>query len=201
MIPTPVLYLVFLASGFSALLYQVVWQRVLFTIYGTNIESITVVVTAFMLGLGLGSLLGGRISRIPARPLLILFGAFELGIGAYGVISLPLFAWVGGATAGIGVAATGFLALLLVLLPTLGMGATLPMLVAHFVGRSGHVGDAVARLYCINTLGAAAGALGGVLFLLRHLGLAQTTLVAAALNGVVGLSVLALAARKRKADR
>lgn len=41
------LYLVFFVSGFPALLYQIVWQRALFTLYGVNIESVTVVVTAF----------------------------------------------------------------------------------------------------------------------------------------------------------
>src|SRR2546427_2232945 len=55
------LCVLFFLSGFPALLYQVVWQRALFTIYGVNIESVTVVVSAFMLGLGLGSLVGGFI--------------------------------------------------------------------------------------------------------------------------------------------
>src|ERR1700704_2786353 len=54
------LYLLFFVSGFPALIYQIVWQRALFAIYGVNIESVTVVVSAFMLGLGLGSLAGGR---------------------------------------------------------------------------------------------------------------------------------------------
>ena len=57
------LYVFFFVSGFPALLYQVVWQRSLFTIYGANSESITVVVSAFLLGLGIGSLTGGRLSR------------------------------------------------------------------------------------------------------------------------------------------
>ena len=50
---------IFFMSGFPALIYQLVWQRSLFTIYGINVESVTVIVTAFMLGLGLGSLVGG----------------------------------------------------------------------------------------------------------------------------------------------
>src|SRR5580693_10096639 len=58
----------FLCSGMPALIYQVVWQRVLFSIYGVNAESVAVVVSAFMLGLGLGSLLGGWASvRFPER--------------------------------------------------------------------------------------------------------------------------------------
>ena len=50
-----VLYLLFFLSGFPALIYQIVWQRALFTIFGVNVESVMVVVSAFMLGLGLGA--------------------------------------------------------------------------------------------------------------------------------------------------
>src|SRR5712675_523001 len=60
--------LFFFVSGFPALLYQIVWQRALFTLYGVNIESVTMVVTAFMLGLGLGSLAGGRLSERRGMP-------------------------------------------------------------------------------------------------------------------------------------
>ena len=56
------LSLVFFCSGMPALIYQVVWQRVLFAIYGVNAQSVAVVVTAFMLGLGIGSG-GGRFSE------------------------------------------------------------------------------------------------------------------------------------------
>src|SRR5438552_269739 len=52
----PWVYTLFFFSGFPALIYQIVWQRSLFVIYGINIESVTIVVSAFMLGLGLGSL-------------------------------------------------------------------------------------------------------------------------------------------------
>ena len=52
----------FFWSGFSALIYQITWQRSLFTIFGINVEAVTVVVTGFLLGLGFGSLLGGRLS-------------------------------------------------------------------------------------------------------------------------------------------
>src|SRR5882757_5443480 len=84
-------YLPFFLSGVSALLYQIVWQRALFTLYGVNIESVTVVVTAFMLGLGLGSLAGGRLSERARLPLLGAFASIELALRAFGAISLPLF--------------------------------------------------------------------------------------------------------------
>src|SRR6266487_2686974 len=127
------LYLLFFISGFPALIYQIVWQRALFAIYGVNIESVTVVVSAFMLGLGLGSMAGGGLSRRPALPLLLVFGGVELGIAVYGAISLPLFRWVAGFTAGAPPLETGVLSFGLVLVPTILMGATLPLLAAHLV--------------------------------------------------------------------
>src|SRR5947207_7764409 len=85
------LCLVFFVSGFPALLYQIVWERALFTIYGVKIESVTIIVTVFMLGLGLGSLAGGALSTRSGLRSLRAFGIIELSIGAFGVASLPIF--------------------------------------------------------------------------------------------------------------
>jgi spermidine synthase len=63
----------------------------LFTLYGVNIESVMVVVTGFLLGPGLGSLVGGYLSRVSNMPLLALFGADELSTAVYGFFSLRLF--------------------------------------------------------------------------------------------------------------
>lgn len=87
--------LVFFASGFPALIYQLTWQRSLFTIYGINVEAVTVVVAGFLFGLGIGSLVGGRLSLHRTLPLLALFGAIELAIGTFGVLSLRIFALSG----------------------------------------------------------------------------------------------------------
>src|SRR5208283_2628751 len=99
--PTPWIFYLFFFSGFPALIYQIVWERALFALYGVNVESVTVVVTGFLFGLGLGSLLGGRISRISGMPLLALFGIAELGTALYGLLSLRLFDWIGYYTAGV----------------------------------------------------------------------------------------------------
>src|SRR5438309_3981145 len=148
------IYALFFLSGFPALIYQIVWQRALFTIYGVNIESVTMVVTGFMLGLGLGSLLGGELSKRDL-PLVALFGVAELAISAIGLVSLRLFHWAALYTAGASQLQTGLISLLLVLFPTLLMGFTLPLLVAHIVRVSGSVGGSVAGLYFANTMGSA----------------------------------------------
>src|SRR5215475_10287248 len=97
---TRVLCVLFFLSGFPALIYQLTWQRALFRIFGVNIESVTVVVTAFMLGLGLGSLVGGWISKAHRIPLLPLLAVIELMTGAFAVVSLRVFDAVGAITAG-----------------------------------------------------------------------------------------------------
>ena len=53
---------IFFVSGFSALIYQVCWQRLLFTGFGVDLTSITVIVSVFMAGLGIGAFFGGRIA-------------------------------------------------------------------------------------------------------------------------------------------
>ena len=194
------LMLVFLASGFAALLYQVVWQRSLFAIYGINIESVTVVVTAFMLGLGFGSFAGGAVSKSPERPALLLFSLVELSIGAFGLVSLPLFHAVGSLTLDLPPVATALVTFLLVLFPTMLMGGTLPLLVAYFVRKSGNVGRSVGQLYFVNTLGSAIASVASVMVMMGPLGEANTVRAAAAINFLVGLGALALHLRERKSS-
>src|SRR5580693_5390861 len=185
-------YLLFFLSGFPALINQIVWQRTLFAIYGVNIESVTIVVSAFMLGLGLGSLAGGRVSKSATAPLLLLFGLVELGIAGYGLVSLPLFHAVARFSAGAPPLQTGVAAFGLVLAPTVLMGATLPLLVAQLVRLSGNVGRSVGILYFVNTLGSAVACFVTAWVTMPYLGMSRSVGVAAALNVLVGTSVLVL---------
>ena len=189
------IYAVFLLSGFAALLYQIVWQRALYAIYGINIESVTMVVTAFMLGLGLGSIAGGIVSKDPKRPVLLMFALVELGIGLFGIVSLSVFHGVGEATLGMSAFGTFFVTFLLVLVPTLLMGSTLPLLVAHLVRSSGNVGKSVGTLYFVNTLGSAFASAAAVLFIMGRAGQTGSVRIAALLN--ITVSVLAYVAHRR----
>src|SRR3954466_12052272 len=85
---TRLLCVLFFFSGFPALIYQLVWQRALFRIFGVNVESVTIVVTAFMLGLGLGSLAGGLLSKRRGIALLPLLAGIEVMTGVFGLGSL-----------------------------------------------------------------------------------------------------------------
>lgn len=175
------------------------WQRALYAIYGINIESVTVVVTAFMLGLGLGSLAGGAASRRPGRSAVLLFSLVELAIGVFGFFSLPILHSVGEATLRLPPLATGVLTFLLVLAPTMLMGATLPLLVGHMVRTTRNVGQSVGVLYFVNTLGSAGASIAAPLLLLGPLGQSSTVRVAAGLNFAVSVVAYVLYHRGRGA--
>ena len=144
-----------------------------------------------MLGLGLGSLAGGAITKRSQLPLLAIFGFVELSIATYGVLSLRIFHSAAEYTAGVGALQTGLIAFALVLFPTLLMGSTLPILVSYAVRASRNVGASVGLLYAVNTLGSAAACICAGLFLMRNLGEHGSVALAAAVNGLVGLSALA----------
>src|SRR5580700_7881841 len=189
------IYVLFFFSGFPALLYQIVWQRALFAMYGINIQAVTTIVAAFMLGLGLGSLLGGILSRKNSVALLQIFGAIELGIGTFGILSLRIFQHVAKFTAGVSAGKAGALAFLLVLIPTLLMGSTLPILVSYLVQVFGNVGRSVGALYFVNTLGSACACFLAIVFTMGHLGEAGSVALAAAINGTIGVFALLLSHR------
>lgn len=182
----------FLVSGVPALLYQVVWQRSLFTIYGTNTESATAVVAAFLLGLGIGAFAGGWIANRSPNRLLFIYGLIEFAIGIFGIFSLGLFDAIGVRFTTASMVQTGALAFALVVLPTVLMGATLPILAAYLVAKRGHVGNGVGALYFVNTLGSALACFLAADVLMQALGQHGTIQVAAGLNLFVGIGAIVL---------
>jgi predicted membrane-bound spermidine synthase len=154
------------------------------------------IVTVFMLGLGMGSLAGGWLSARKGIRLLLAFGLVELSVGTFGVFSLAIFHRIGSLTAGASITATGLIAFALLLVPTILMGSTLPLLVEHFVRRTGNVGESVGFLYSVNTLGSGAACLAAALVLMQTLGEAGSVRFAACFNLFVGLTALLLQARQ-----
>jgi predicted membrane-bound spermidine synthase len=184
------LLVVFFVSGFAALLYQLVWQRTLFALLGINIESVTIVVTAFMLGLGCGGLVGGWLSRASAGTIIRRFALAEIVTAAYGAASLRLFQTVGEMALPLSGGTTALVTFLLLLPPTMAMGATLPLLVAFAVRMSGNIGWSVGVMYAVNTLGSSLGAFAATLFLMRTLGQQGVIWVAVVCNLSVAATVL-----------
>ena len=187
----------FFLSGFAALVYQICWQRLLFVAFGVDIESITIIVSTFMLGLGLGALLGGQLAdRLPDR-IIQLFALAETGIGLFGLFSPDLIEGVGELAIRSPLPVMAAANFFLLLIPTVLMGATLPMLVAFLVRTVGNVGVSIGGLYFINTMGAAAGALAVGFLLLYYFDLDTTIRGAAVVNFLVSIGVLLLFRRPR----
>jgi MFS family permease len=186
----------FFVSGVAALVYQVCWQRLLFAAFGVDIDSVTIIVSVFMLGLGLGALVGGDLAdRRPALALRF-FALSELGIGAFGLFSPTLIRATGDMFVGASQWQVAVANFLLLLLPTCLMGATLPILVAHVTRIWGNVGKSIGMLYQVNTFGAAFGValVGFVWFLFFEIDSAVR--MAAVLN--IGVSALTFVWVKRR---
>jgi spermidine synthase len=183
----------FLASGAAGLIYQVVWTQDLVLIFGDTTLAIVTTVSAFLAGLGIGSLAGAAVAARLRRALAV-YGLLEITVGCLALL-MPL---------AFGVIATAFRSAYLSLSPaevalirfglafvalapvTMLMGMSLPVLTRHLVREDPQVGDRIARLYGLNTLGAVVGLLASGYLLIEVIGLRETTLVAVGLNLFAG---------------
>ena len=190
------LMLVYLVSGACSLIDEVVWLRLLKLILGNTVYASSVVVSVFMAGLALGALLMGRICDRIGRPLR-LYPAIELAITVTALLSpwalrsadaaylwfcrtwQPSPGWL--------IAGQVVLSALVLLVPTLLMGSTLPLLGRFVASVEKETGPLVGRLYALNTLGAAAGCCLAGFVLIRWLGVLGTLRLAAGLNLLVAL--------------
>jgi spermidine synthase len=153
--------ILFFVSGFAALLYQIVWQRMLTFFGGADVYSITIIVSAFMGGLGFGSLAGGHLAdRLDARRCLLAFAACEIAVALFAMVSANFYydllyvrlgAWAPPR------AAMAAIVFAVTLWPTFFMGMSLPLLVRTLTQDARRPARWVPLLYGSNTLGAACG--------------------------------------------
>jgi len=195
----------FFFSGLSGLIYEVVWVRQLSLIFGVSVYAFSAVLTAYMGGLALGGYASGRWADHLAdrRQVLRAYGSLELGIGLTALL-LPLalagvtglYVWIARAM-GLSFFSLSLIRLVLSLLalivPTTLMGATLPVLSRVLVESWEQRGLEIGGLYAVNTLGAVLGASASGIFLIRLLGVAGTTWLAAAINLLIGVAAWGLA--------
>ena len=191
----------FFLSGMAALLYQTAWMRQISVVFGTSELAVATVLTAYMFGLSLGAYLAGKYIHKITKPLLV-YGLLEGGIAVAAVLVpflLKLFdqlniIFLGGQptppeASGFGQLLFYFISTLVVLvIPTALMGATLPLLSKFVVKNTDQVGTRIGGLYAINTFGAVAGTLFAAFILLPNISLLHTLLVGAVMN----LAVLVL---------
>lgn len=199
----------FIASGAAALVDQFCFSKYLSYVVGSTAYAVSAVLAAFMTGMALGALLGGRFAERIRRPLLT-YGVLEIGVAllvlvvpaAFAVLT-PLYVSLLRDTGSSVLLAGGvrwLCAVAVVILPTTAMGATLPLL-SRLVETDG-VADARIRrrrlgtLYAANTLGGALGALGGAYYVVPALGLSSALYVAALVSAIVGVVSVVLGRAK-----
>lgn len=173
---------IFFISGFSALVYQVSWQRLLFTGFGVDLTSITLIISVFMMGLGIGAFFGGRIADKFSGKIILIFCLVELFIGLFGLVSYYLILGLQSVLIHASLPLLSVFTFLLLLLPTFLMGLTLPLLTGYFNQFIDNIGQSIGTLYFYNTLGAAIGALATGFILFNYLTLSQTIQLAAVFN-------------------
>jgi spermidine synthase len=187
----------FLTSGFASLIYQALWQRLLTLIGGADIISVTIVVAAFMAGLGLGSLAGGYAADRLSRPACATaFALCECAVGFYSLFSAYIYydllyqglgGWMQSTT---GLLAVGFA---VTLWPTFFMGMSLPLITRAATSDAERPAHWVPILYGWNTLGAACGSLATVAILVRSLDFANSLRVGALFSLACAIGGLAVA--------
>jgi len=189
----------FAFSGMAALIYEVIWTRELSLVFGSTVYAVSMMLTAFMSGLSLGAFLGGRWAD-RSKNLIALFGTLELGIGIFGLLTIPL----------IQVLPTLYflvyntlkpsfylffffqllLSFVIMLIPTTFMGATFPVVTKINTASIEKLGNDVGNVYSINTVGSILGSLGAGFFLIPLIGVKATTFTAAGLNLLVASAMI-----------
>ena len=186
---TQLLGFIFFLSGFSSLIYQVVWQRLLTVHYGVGSISITLIISIYMFGLGLGALFGGYFAeKIKKRIKLYFF--IELLLGFFGLISPYFLDLLGKYTAGANYLVTLACLFIFLSFPTLLMGMTLPLLTKIFNSILHDFIASVSFLYFINTLGAAFGAVFSSYIAISFFGLDGAIYIAVVINFILAALIL-----------
>ncbi len=203
------LFLLFFLSGFSSLVYQVVWTRIAFASFGIIAPVLSVVISVFMLGLSLGAWLGGRLidalTTKTRSSAIVFYMLTELVIGI-GAVAVPmLFAVSGEVLLSAGqmnsfrYLSLSALLLGLSILPwCVCMGATFPFMMAYVREQDPQNTESFSFLYLANVLGAMSGTLVTALVLVEFFGFKQTLYIAAAGNFTIAVISGFLARKQRE---
>lgn len=183
--------LAFCLSGIASLIYQVAWQRILILHSGVGIYSVSVVVSAFMAGLGFGSYFGGKWSaKVGKQKSLTAFAIIEISIGLIGLISCFIYYdllymnanWLYSSL--LTMIPTHFVTLIL---PTFLMGMSLPFLVHGTIYNYKNASSTIGVLYGINIIGAVIGAFATPWLLIPYIGIQGSVYIAAGANFIAGI--------------
>ncbi len=198
----------FFLSGFSALILEITWIRHWGLIYGNGLHAFAIVVVTFLLGLSLGSLLYDKFLK-KIRNQVLLFSVIELCIGATAVIITALFPHMERAFLEIYYGVDNFyvffiimslLCFVLLLIPTMLMGMTLPTLCAISVSDR-HVAVDLGKLYAVNSFGALAGSFCTGFIIIPALGIYRSSFAAGIIYTFIAFAFLYCFSKSRFALR
>lgn len=194
------LIIIFGLSGMAALIYEIIWIRPLTLVFGSSVYAVSTIISSFILGLAIGSWLAGKYSdRIKNH--LKYFAVFQIGIGIYGLLLLPVFA----SLPGVYLEAYHLtfpnqylfqftqilMSMLLISIPATMMGTTLPLMVRAYSENFTTIGSDVGRLDAANSTGAVFGTLAAGFVMLPLLGIQDSIVITALINFSIGIAILA----------
>jgi spermidine synthase len=195
------LQILFFTSGFSALVLEVVYVKLLRYWAGNTASAVAAVLCAYMAGLAVGSIFAGR-WLLPLKHLLAVYGGLELLVGLYSLglpwlmewlkpAYLSVTLWLGPDTS-LALVGHFLAAVTLLLLPTLLMGASFPVVVRAASQAPEDRADVAEKLYAANLIGAAAGTFLSDFLLIRFWGLGNSLVLVAAVSAVVATWAIVL---------
>ncbi|HEY8154749.1 MAG TPA: fused MFS/spermidine synthase [Myxococcota bacterium] len=197
------LYAIFFVSGCAGLVYEVMWTRSFGLVFGSTTRAAAVVLAAFFLGMAGGNWLGGRFAAAPRATALRRYAGVELAIAAAALLVIgwlhlyhAIFPLLYRATQDAPLLLAGLQLVLVaaaLVPPSLGLGATLPLMSRAVVSRDEHLGRRLGFAYAVNTAGGVAGVLVSGFWLPIGIGVRGGMLLAAALNLAAALGALAAA--------
>jgi spermidine synthase len=193
-------------SGAASMVYEIAWTRALVLVIGSSTYAFSAMLTTFLVGLALGSFLFARIwgrSAIDAS----LFGFLEMGIGLVALAVVPAFDRMPDLVLAIfkqispsagGAVLTQFvLSFLIMIVPTILIGAAFPCVVRLATTQLRRLGREVGTVYSANTVGTVVGVFAAGFIVVPTLGVQSSIVIAAALNAVLGATVLVICDKHR----
>jgi len=189
-------------SGFCALALEVLWTRALVFFLDNSTHAFTTILTAFLLGIGIGSFVIARFIDTKKR-LLYWLGFVEVLIGVFAILAIPILShstpviqsmasltpadpllhwkWMG---------MRFFTTLTVMLVPTVLIGMTFPIVGKIYARKLDTVGTAVGHVYAVNTMGGVFGSVVAGFVLIPLIGVQSSIILISAINVSIGVLLI-----------
>lgn len=188
-------------SGLAALALEVLWTRALVYYLDNSTHAFTTMLTAFLLGIALGSAVVAQFADRRIR-LLTVFGTVEVLIGISALLAIPILASSTPVLSGLDGQTLDLMflwkwsglrflrSLSVMLVPTILMGMTVPLVAKIYTRQLNRVGGSLGRVYSANTIGGVVGSVLAGFVLIPVLGVSRGIAVIAALSALIGIVLL-----------